>query len=254
MSTDPLRKGPRGIFLLPNLFTTGALFTGFYAIVAAMHDRYEAAAVSIFVAMILDSMDGRIARMTNTQSAFGAEYDSLADMISFGLAPALVLYQWQLSQLGKIGWLVAFVYTAATALRLARFNTQMGVVDKRYFQGLPSPAGAAVTAGFVWLCETYELYEQFSVAAAAVVIAVAIALLMVSNTRYHSFKDFDLKNRVPFVTVLVIVIVYVIISLDPSLVLFLMALVYALSGPLITLLQVRRRRAARRKVDDLGGD
>jgi CDP-diacylglycerol--serine O-phosphatidyltransferase len=248
MPVETQGKGPRGVFLLPNLLTTGALFTGFYAIVAGMNGRFEAAAVSIYVAMILDSMDGRIARMTNTQSAFGAEYDSLADLISFGLAPALVLYQWQLAPLGKIGWLVAFVYTAGTALRLARFNTQMGIIDKRYFQGLPSPAAAAVVAGFIWCCESYGLAERFNVAAPALVLAVATALLMVSKTRYRSFKEFDLKNRVPFVAVLAVVTIYVIVSLDPSLVLFLMALAYGLSGPMLTLMQVRRRRAGRHKV------
>lgn len=249
MSSDAHRKGPGGIFLLPNLLTTGALFTGFYAIVAAMQDRFEAAAVSIFVAMVFDNLDGRIARMTNTQSAFGAEYDSLADMISFGLAPALVLYQWQLSQLGKVGWLVAFIYTAAVALRLARFNTQLGVADKRYFQGLPSPPGAAVTAGFVWLCESYHLVGVINITPIVPVLTLATALLMVSNTRYYSFKDFDLKNRVPFVALLAIVTGYVIVSLDPSLVLFLLATAYGLSGPVWTLLQVRRRRAERHRHD-----
>ncbi|MCC6202118.1 MAG: CDP-diacylglycerol--serine O-phosphatidyltransferase [Gammaproteobacteria bacterium] len=247
MHQDAHRKGPGGIFLLPNLFTTGVLFTGFYAIVAAMHERFEAGAISIFVAMVFDNLDGRIARMTNTQSAFGAEYDSLADMISFGLAPAIVMYQWQLAQLGKAGWLIAFIYTAAVALRLARFNTQLGVADKRFFQGLPSPAGAAITAGFVWFCEHAEFDSGFSVTAIVPILALATALLMVSNTRYYSFKDFDLKNRIPFVAVLAMVGGWVIVTLDPSSVLFLLAIAYGLSGPLLTLIQVRRRRAARHR-------
>lgn len=247
MHQDAHRKGPGGIFLLPNLFTTGVLFTGFYAIVAAMHERFEAGAISIFVAMVFDNLDGRIARMTNTQSAFGAEYDSLADMISFGLAPAIVMYQWQLAQLGKAGWLISFIYTAAVALRLARFNTQLGVADKRFFQGLPSPAGAAITAGFVWFCESSDFDSMLNVTAIVSVLALATALLMVSNTRYYSFKDFDLKNRIPFVAVLAIVGGWVIVTLDPSSVLFLLAIAYGLSGPLLTLIQVRQRRAARHR-------
>jgi CDP-diacylglycerol--serine O-phosphatidyltransferase len=247
MHQDAHRKGPGGIFLLPNLFTTGVLFTGFYAIVAAIHDRFEAGAISIFVAMVFDNLDGRIARMTNTQSAFGAEYDSLADMIAFGLAPALVLYQWQLASLGKTGWLISFIYTAAVALRLARFNTQIGVADKRYFQGLASPAGAAVPAGFVWLCAAYPVADYINVTAVTLVLALATALLMVSNTRYYSFKDFDLKNRIPFVAVLAIVAGLVVVVWDPSLVLFLLALTYGVSGPLWTLVQVRRRRLSRHR-------
>jgi CDP-diacylglycerol--serine O-phosphatidyltransferase len=240
------RKGPKGIYLLPNLFTTGTLFAGFFAIVAAMNGRFESAAVSIYVAMILDSMDGRIARLTGTQSAFGAEYDSLADLVSFGLAPALVAYQWWLSDLGKIGWLAAFIYTAGTALRLARFNTQIGIADKRYFQGLPSPAAAAVVAGMVWLGETNAWHDYSGLSVVSLAITVGIALLMVSKIRYHSFKDLDLRGRVPFVAVLTIVLVFVIVSSYPELVLFSLVVLYAASGPMFTLLQVRKRRAERR--------
>jgi CDP-diacylglycerol--serine O-phosphatidyltransferase len=234
----------RGIFLLPNLFTTAALFAGFYAIVAAMNVRFELASAAIFIAMVLDGADGRIARMTNTQSAFGAEYDSLSDVISFGLAPALVAYEWSLSAMGKLGWLAAFFYAAATALRLARFNTQLGTADKRFFQGLPCPMAAAVIAGLVWLATDYgasgEAMLPFAFAA-----TVLTGLLMVSNTRYYSFKDLDLRGRVPFVSVLAVVLVFVFISSDPPLVLFLASLGYAVSGPVLTLVHVRRRRLQR---------
>ncbi len=241
----PEKKRPRGIYLLPNLFTTGCLFAGFYAIVASMNGRFEAAAIAIFIAMIMDGLDGRVARMTNTQSAFGAEYDSLADMVSFGLAPSLVMFQWALSDLGKLGWLAAFVYTAGTALRLARFNTQVGIADKRYFQGLASPAAAAVLAGLIWLGQDYQL-EGRSIAILALLITVAMGVLMVSNVRYRSFKDLDLKGKVPFVTVLVVVLVFVLISIDPPQVLFTVFFLYAVSGPVGTLISLRRRRAERR--------
>lgn len=244
-SQAPARKQRRGIYLLPNLFTTAALFAGFYAIVAAMADRFEAAAVAIFVAMVLDGIDGRIARLTNTQSAFGAEYDSLADMVSFGIGPALVVYQWALVGMGKLGWLVAFFYAAATALRLARFNTQVQTADKRYFQGLPCPLAAVVVAGLVWF-STDNAIDGASMKPVAFAITVIAGALMVSNVRYHSFKEIDLKGRVPFITILVVVLVFVLISSDPPLVLFALSLVYMLSGPVFTLVHIRRRRAARR--------
>jgi CDP-diacylglycerol--serine O-phosphatidyltransferase len=239
----PRRKG---IYLLPNLLTTGALFAGFYAIVAAINGRYEPAAVSIFVAMVLDGMDGRIARMTNTQSDFGAEYDSLSDMVSFGLAPALVAYEWMLVELGKIGWLCAFVFTSAAALRLARFNTQARVADKRFFQGLPSPAAAAVLAGIIWFFESYALKSHFAAMPVLFVLTIAMALLMVSNMRYYSFKELDLRGRVPFVAVPAIVLGFVLISLDPAAVLALCFTGYAFSGPAMTLLELRRRRRDRK--------
>lgn len=239
------RRRHRGIYLLPNLFTTGCLFSGFYAIVAAMNGRFEAAAIAIFIAMILDGLDGRVARMTNTQSAFGAEYDSLADMVSFGLAPALVVYVWALSDLGKLGWLGAFVYTAGTALRLARFNTQVGSADKRYFQGLASPAAAAVVAGMVWVGHDYQA-EGVAISIFATALTVCMGLLMVSNVRYRSFKDLDLKGKVPFVAILAVVLVFVLVSLDPPQVLFAGFAVYAFSGPVGTLLSLRKRRAERR--------
>ena len=245
----PLRtpKQRRGIFLLPNLFTTAALFAGFYAIVAAMAGRFEASAIAIYVALVLDGADGRIARMTNTQSAFGAEYDSLSDVVSFGLAPALVAYEWALAELGNAGWLAAFFYAAATALRLARFNTQSGSADKRYFQGLPCPAAAAVVAGLVWLATDFAASGR-ELAGVTCAVTLLCGALMVSSMRFYSFKDFDLRGRVPFVTMLLVVVGFVFVSSDPPLVLFGASLLYALHGPVLTLVGLHRRRAERRAV------
>ncbi len=234
----------RGIYLLPNLFTTAALFAGFYAIVAAIDGRFAAAGIAIFVAQFMDGIDGRVARLTNTQSDFGVEYDSLSDMIAFGLAPALVAYVWSLHTLGKLGWLAAFVFTAGAALRLARFNAQSETADKAYFQGLPSPPAAALIAGLVWLCSDYGIAGP-DLNVFVLMLTVIAGVLMVSNIRYHSFKDINLRDRVPFVAVLVLVLVFVFISIDPPIVLFGMASTYALSGPVLTLVQLRRRRAAR---------
>lgn len=249
-TTKEPAKLRRGIYLLPNLFTTGALFAGFYAIVAAINSRYEAAAMAIFVAMILDGMDGRIARMTNTQSEFGVQYDSLSDLASFGLAPALVIYHWSLSGLGKLGWLAAFLYMASAALRLARFNTQAGTANKRYFQGLPSPPAAALIAGMVWLGDTYGLADGAGIVVLTFPLTILAGILMVSNIRYHSFKQFDFRNRVSFVTILIVVLVFVFIASEPPLVLFGIALSYAMSGPLLTLIQIRRRHLIRRRRAD----
>ncbi len=235
----------RGIYLLPNLFTTGCLFAGFYAIVAAMTGKFEPAAIAIFVAMIMDGLDGRVARLTNTQTDFGAEYDSLADMVAFGLAPSLVMYEWALFNLGKLGWLAAFIYTAAAALRLARFNTQVGTAGKRYFQGLASPAAAAVVAGMVWVATDHaQIGADWRFP--AFVLTLATGILMVSNIRYRSFKDLDLKGKIPFVTLTIVVMVFVFISYSPPQVLFTLFLVYAISGPIYTLIRLRRRRAERR--------
>lgn len=239
--------GRRGIYLLPNLFTTGALFAGFYSIVAAINGKFEAAAVSIFIAMVLDGMDGRIARLTNTQSDFGAEYDSLSDMVSFGLAPALVAYEWILLEVGKIGWLAAFLFTACAALRLARFNTQASSQDKRFFQGLPSPAAAAVLAGLVWFGHELALRDSAASLAILLVATFVLAAMMVSNVRYYSFKELDLRDKVPFIAVLFIVLAFFLISLEPAGVLSLLFVSYALSGPIVTLFQIRKRREARRE-------
>ncbi len=234
----------RGIYLLPNLFTTAGLFAGFYAIVSAIRGDFEASAVAIFVAMVMDGLDGRIARMTNTQSDFGAEYDSLTDMIAFGLAPALVMFQWSLLEMGKFGWMIAFIYTACAALRLARFNTQVGVADKRYFQGLPSPAAAACIAGWVWLGTT-EHYSQGVTANVGMALTFACGLLMVSSMRYHSFKELDLKGKVPFVVMLIVVLIVALIANNPPWVLFFGFLIYALSGPVVTLIKLRKHRSER---------
>ncbi|HDP90501.1 MAG TPA: CDP-diacylglycerol--serine O-phosphatidyltransferase [Thioalkalivibrio sp.] len=242
------QKSHRAIYLLPNLFTTAALFAGFYAIVAAMADRFEAAAVAIFIAMVLDGVDGRVARMTNTQSAFGAEYDSLADMVSFGLAPALVMYQWALIYLdplgfgwAKTGWLAAFLYTACAALRLARFNTKVGTSDKRFFQGLPSPTAAAVLMGMVWVLHDLEV-EGETLRFVALGVTIIVGLLMVSNISYYSFKDIDFRNRVPFIALLLVVVVLVVASLDPPKILLAAFGLYTLSGPVLALVRWRRKR------------
>lgn len=222
----------KGVYLLPNLFTTGALFSGFYAIVAAMNGLFEQSAIAVFVAMILDGLDGRVARMTNTQSEFGAQYDSLSDCISFGVAPALVSYAWSLSNLGKIGWMVAFVFAACAALRLARFNVQIDTADKRYFTGLPSPAAAAVVAGMVWF-GTENGFDGKAVAGIAALLTAFAAVMMVSNVKYNSFKELDFKGRVPFVAILVVVLVLAVVASYPAGMLLAIFLIYALSGPLL---------------------
>jgi len=234
----------RGIYLLPNLLTTAALFAGFYSIVAALRGYFDIAAIAVFFAMILDTLDGRVARLTNTQTAFGAEYASLSDMVAFGIAPALVIYRWSLSQVGNFGWLIAFIYVAATALRLARFNTQIHDVDKRYFQGLPCPAAAGVVAGMVWLGFVYDI-EGFFIAIPAGVITFLVAAFMVSTIRYHSFKKIDLKGKVPFVAAVLCVLILAAIAIAPPQVLFAIFLIYAFSGPVLTLWQVRKKSILR---------
>ncbi len=222
----------RGIYLLPNLFTTGALFSGFYAVIASMNGQFENAAIAVFVAMVLDGLDGRVARLTNTSSAFGAEYDSLSDMVSFGVAPALVAYNWVLADVGKLGFFAAFLYVAGAALRLARFNTQIGSLDKRYFMGLPSPSAAAAVAGMVWVAVEYEVAAGGFVYLIALFVAL-VGVLMVSNVLYYSFKDVDLKGRVPFLILAGIVLGVAVISIDPPLFLWLLFLAYSASGPLL---------------------
>jgi CDP-diacylglycerol--serine O-phosphatidyltransferase len=232
----------RGIYLLPNLFTTGALFAGFYAIVQGMNGRFDQAAIAIFVAMVLDGLDGRVARLTKTQSAFGAEYDSLSDMVSFGAAPALVVYEWALLSLGKLGWIAAFVYCAGAALRLARFNTMLEVADKRYFQGLPSPAAAALVAGFVWIMDDAAINPE-SIRWWAWLVTVFAGLTMVSNFKYYSFKTINLRRSVPFVVVFLIMISFVLVSYQPAIVLFAGFVAYSLSGYVWSAwLRIRRRR------------
>ncbi|TCT23141.1 CDP-diacylglycerol--serine O-phosphatidyltransferase [Thiobaca trueperi] len=244
--TTPVRKRPRGIYLLPNLFTTAALFAGFYAVLAATQGRFEAAALAIFAAMLLDGFDGRIARITQTQTDFGAQYDSLSDMVAFGVAPALVAYHWALGGLGKVGWFAAFVYTAAAALRLARFNTQVGIADKRYFQGLASPAAAAIIASGIWVAHDLGI-NGASVSWLAMFLTAGAGLLMVSNFRYQSFKQLNLQGRVPFLLAVGVMLGVSVIFIYPPLVLFLLALTYAISGPAWTLVQLRQNRARRRR-------
>lgn len=239
----------RGIYLLPNLLTTAGLFAGFYAVVASMHGKFEHAAVAVFIAMIMDGLDGRIARITNTQTDFGAEYDSMADMVSFGVAPALVAYNWALSDLGKFGWLATFVYVVAAALRLARFNTQVETADKRYFQGLASPSAAAVMVGLVWVgtefswdIKPYGIYIGL--------LTIITGLLMVSNFRYSSFKELNWKNKIPFVGIIIMVLLLILIASQPATVLFAGFSIYALSGPIMTLWHlkdIKEERSQRKK-------
>ncbi|MDX1590202.1 MAG: CDP-diacylglycerol--serine O-phosphatidyltransferase [Oleiphilaceae bacterium] len=233
----------RGIYLLPNLFTTASLFSGFYAIVAASNGDFAPAAIAIFVSMVLDGLDGRVARMTNTQSRFGEEYDSLADMVAFGVAPGLVAFFWILNGLGKLGWVVTFIYVAGAALRLARFNTQIGSVDKRYFVGLPSPAAAALVAGLIWCFHWLE--PSLPLAVATVVAVGSVGVLMVSNILYYSGKDLDLKGRVPFAAILLVVLGFAVVALQPAMVLFIGFLIYGLSGPAMALRRFYQRRDAR---------
>lgn len=234
----------QGVYLLPNLFTTGALFCGFYAVIAAMRGNFEAAPMAIFFAAVFDGLDGRVARLTHTQSKFGAEYDSLADMVSFGVAPALVVFSWALGDLGKFGWSAAFIFVACAALRLARFNTQADTADKNFFTGLASPAAACIIASMVWVCHDLGLVGAALPGELAVVAAVLTAVagfLMVANFPYYSFKGLDFRGRVPFAVILGLVFVFGLVTLDPALVFLVTSLTYAASGPVM--LVVKRRRS-----------
>lgn len=246
LSSEETRRR-RSIYLLPNAFTTANLFAGFYAVVQAMNGRFEVAAIAIFAAMVFDGMDGRVARMTHTQSAFGEQYDSLADMASFGIAPALVIYEWMLRGLGRWGWLAAFIYVVGAALRLARFNTNIGVVDKRFFQGLPSPSAAALVAGFVWLAvdNKFGMYGG-SLAWTAFIVTVYAGIAMVTNVPFYSGKSFALGHSVPFWVILVVVAVFVFVSSDPPVVLFGLFVVYGVSGWFIWLWRWQRARKLNR--------
>jgi len=230
----------RGIYLLPNLFTTAALFAGFYAIVQAMNQRFEQAAVAIFVAMVLDGLDGRVARLTHTQSAFGAEYDSLSDMVCFGAAPALIMYEWTLKDLGRFGWISAFVFCLGAALRLARFNTNIDVVDKRFFQGLPSPAAAALCAGLVWVIDDFGIQRAEVIRGIAAALTLFAGITMVSNVPFYAFKDINLRRSVPFWAVLLVAFAMILISSNPPMILFLLFIAYSLSGYVVWLVKWRR--------------
>lgn len=236
----------RGIYLLPNLFTISALFAGFYAIISAIKGHFDDAGIAIFVAMVMDTLDGRVARLTNTQTAFGAELDSLSDMVSFGLAPALITYMWGLNVFGKAGWLIAFVWVASVALRLARFNTQQTISDKRYFRGLPCTAGAPVIVSMVWSLDQYG-FNGLTMHIIVAAVSVGVSWLMISNLRYNSFKGFDLKNKVPFVVILLIVLIFVLISVDPPLVFLVLSLGYALSGLFFWVWRWKTRNMPREK-------
>ncbi len=225
------RPRNRGVYLLPNAFTTANLFCGFFAIVQAMNQRFEIAAIAIFVALVMDGMDGRVARMTNTQSAFGEQYDSLTDMVSFGVAPALIAYEWVLKDLGKWGWLAAFIFCAGAALRLARFNTNIGVVDKRFFQGLPSPAAASLIAGFVWLAVDNKLpVKELALPWVMFVLTIYAGITMVSNAMFYSGKALDVRYRAPFGVMILIILGFVLVSTDPPVALFGLFVIYAISG------------------------
>ena len=244
-----VRKRRKGIYVLPNLFTLAALFGGFYSVVMAMNGRFDLATIGVFAAMVLDSLDGRVARLTHTQSAFGEQMDSLSDMGSFGAAPALIAYEWALRPLGRWGWIAAFVYCACAALRLARFNVNTGVVDKRYFQGLPSPAAAALVTGFIWLTNEIitahrdvpwfkafiELFTGGGILRTDLswfmfAITLVAGLTMVTNVPYYSFKDFGGKRSVPFALLIGVVLLMAVISIEPPTMLFLLFVLYALSG------------------------
>jgi CDP-diacylglycerol--serine O-phosphatidyltransferase len=232
-TSDPVRPRRKGIYILPNLFTLAALFGGFYAVVMAMNGRFEQAAIGIFCAAVLDSLDGRVARMTNTQSAFGEQMDSLSDMVSFGAAPALIVYEWALKGLGKPGWIAAFVYCAGAALRLARFNTNIAVVDKRFFQGLPSPAAAALIIGFIWVMDAAGWRDAWSVEWlrwSMFALTLYAGLTMVTNVPFYSFKDVSFKRTVPFIVIVAIALGIAVINIHPPLVLFALFVVYGFSG------------------------
>jgi len=254
--TDSRPKPRRGIYLLPNLLTTGAMFAGFYAIVAALGGHYPEAVIAIFVAGLFDGLDGRVARLTNTQSEFGVQYDSLSDLVSFGVAPALILYIWSLRSLadygpawGKFGWTAAFIYCACGALRLARFNTQVGVQDKRYFQGLAIPAGAGLVMSYLWFVTSQQWtgeYAQF----VTPWVAIVTGLLMVSRFRYFSFKAWPKSDKVPFIAIPLAVLIIVALWVNPPRVLFAIAVLYALSGPALTVWGLRSARTRHKPRSD----
>lgn len=244
----------RGIYLLPNLFTTSALLAGFYSIILANNGDYSHAGIAILVAMILDGFDGRVARMTNTSTAFGAEYDSMADMISFGMAPAYLMYTWSLSslkeaQFAQLGWVIAFVYTACCALRLARFNVAVGTADKRFFQGLACPASAAILASFVWVMTGFGIDGPDTVVVSSI-MTLASGILMVSTFTYYSFKDLGDNRRVPFAMLLGLVLLVVVTAVDPPKMILIAAVVYGLSGPVYYLFRLYRKRSRQSRTTD----
>lgn len=250
VSLDGKKVSRKGIYLLPNLLTLGALFAGFYAIIAGMNGNFNAAGWAILIASVMDGLDGRVARMTNTQSAFGAQFDSLADMVSFGVAPALIVFSFALSSLGNAGWAASFIYMSCAALRLARFNVQLGTVDKRFFVGLQSPVAAGLVTFVVWVAAKYEVQPGTTVAVLTALLTGLTGLLMVSNYRYYSFKEIHFKGTVPYVVFLMAVVLLVVIAQKPHEVLLTMCVFYAVSGPLIAL--YRKLNSRRHKTDQSG--
>lgn len=244
------KENYRGIYLLPNLFTTASLFAAFYSLLSSLKGFYDTAAIAIFISMIADGLDGRIARLTNSQTAFGAQYDSLSDLVAFGVAPALLIYSWKLQDLGKIGWLIAFFYTAAVALRLARFNTRIAITDHRYFYGLSCPAAAATICSFVWLCEQNHL-NNFFITILMAFLTVITAVLMVTSILFYSFKSIDFKGRVPFLYLLIMVLLFMAIAAYPSLVLFTSFIIYTGSGPFYRIIILARRRKQKQREQQL---
>lgn len=242
VSEDGRRVRRRGIYLLPNLLTTGAMFAGFFAVISGMGGDFHSACIAILVAMFLDGLDGRVARLTNTQSAFGAEYDSLSDMLAFGVAPALICFSWALSGLGKLGWTAAFIYVACAALRLARFNVQQSTADKRFFTGLASPSAAGLVVFMVWSFNTYDVPITSFVSVFAATLTALAGMLMIINLKYYSFKDLDFRNRVPFFAMLAMIFTIVIVALNPPVVLFSMAIIYAFSGPAFAIYARRKKK------------
>lgn len=247
VSQDGKKISRKGIYLLPNLLTLGALFAGFYAIIAGMNGNFNAAGWAILIAAVMDGLDGRVARLTNTQSAFGAQFDSLADMVSFGVAPALIVFSWTLSSIGNAGWAASFIFMSCAALRLARFNVQLGTVDKRFFMGLQSPVAAGLVTFVVWVAYKYDIQPGIWLSGATAVLTAFVGLLMVSNYRYYSFKEIHFKGTVPYVVFLMAVVLLVVIAQRPHEVLLSMCVVYAMSGPVISL--YRKISARKRKTE-----
>jgi CDP-diacylglycerol--serine O-phosphatidyltransferase len=250
VSLDGKKVIRKGIYLLPNLLTLGALFAGFYAIIAGMSGNFNAAGWAILIASVMDGLDGRVARLTNTQSAFGAQFDSLADMVSFGVAPALIVFSFALSSLGNAGWAASFIYMSCAALRLARFNVQLGTVDKRFFVGLQSPVAAGLVTFSVWVAAKYNVEPGMAVAVLTALLTALTGLLMVSNYRYSSFKEIHFKGTVPYVVFLMAVVLLVVIAQRPHEVLLAMCLFYVASGPLMAL--YRKLNLRKRKTDQPG--
>ena len=242
---DSMKKG---IYVLPNLFTTASFFCGFYSVIASMKGAFSLAAIAILIAVVFDGLDGRIARITRTVSRFGAEYDSLSDLVAFGVAPAILSYTWALSPFGRWGWLVSFLFAVCGALRLARFNIQIGVIENRIFNGLPVPAAASVVATgvllFFYLGETGRFNHP------SILIGMAVlSLLMVSNIKYYSFKNLDILSKKPFIFFVLIVVIMIIVVAEPQIMIFTFAIGYSISGPAWMLAKIARKKSKKYEVE-----